>query len=107
MKSQFIEIKTTFSSNNLAKKLCKKLIESKLVACAQVSKIQSLYIFEGKFVNQNEILVTLKTKKRLYHKIKKAIIRLHEYKSPQIISFKIDDIDSSYMEWIKSSVKDR
>jgi periplasmic divalent cation tolerance protein len=105
MKNKFIEIKTTFKTLALAKKIAKQLIESKLVACANISKIQSYYIFENNFECQNEILLTLKTKKTLYHKIKKVILLYHEYKIPQIISVKIDDGDNNYLDWIESSLK--
>ena len=50
------------------------LIKQKLVACGQISQVKSYYIFNDKFENQNEILLTLKSKKSLYHKIKKIII---------------------------------
>jgi periplasmic divalent cation tolerance protein len=105
MKNKYIEIKTTYKKLSLAKKIAKKLIESKLVACAQISKIQSCYIFDNKFECQNEILLCLKTKKTLYHKIKKVIILEHEYKLPQIISLNIDEGDDSYFKWIDSSLK--
>lgn len=75
MKNKFIEIKTTYKSLILAKRICQKLLENKLVACAQISKIQSFYIFDNKPEIQNEILVVLKTKKSLYHKIKKQSFR--------------------------------
>ncbi|NBX52177.1 MAG: divalent-cation tolerance protein CutA [Proteobacteria bacterium] len=105
MKNKFIEIKTTYKSLILAKRICQKLLENKLVACAQISKIQSFYIFDNKPEIQNEILVVLKTKKSLYHKIKKAIIQGHEYKVPQFISQNIDDGSDSYLKWIESSLK--
>lgn len=105
MKKQFIEIKTTFKTLDLAKKISKKLLENKLVSCAQISKIESLYIFENNFECQNEILLTLKTKKTLYHKIKKLIILEHEYKIPQIISQNIDELDNAYSKWVDSSLK--
>ena len=102
MQNKFIEIKTTFKSLKVAKEICKNLVESRLVACGHITKISSMYCYEGKFESQNEILLILKTKKTLYHKIKKAIIEKHEYNTPQIISQLIDDGSSSYLEWIDS-----
>lgn len=102
MKNKLIEIKTTFKSVKAAKKLCKNLVELRLVACGQITKISSMYCYEGKFESQNEILLILKTKKTLYHKIKKVIIAEHEYNTPQIISQLIDDGSASYLEWIES-----
>jgi periplasmic divalent cation tolerance protein len=103
-KNNLIEIKTTFKSKRLATKICKILIEKKLVACGQISPIQSYYIFNNKFESQNEILVSLKSKKSLYHKIKKIIIDNHEYTTPEIISQTIDDGSRSYLDWINSSL---
>ena len=106
MKKDFIEIKTTFDKLISAKKMAKFLIENELVACAQISKISSFYIYEKKFTNQNEFLLILKTKKRLYHKIKKVIIDTHNYKTPEIITLKIEDGLESYLKWIDSSISD-
>lgn len=106
MKKDFIEIKTTFDKLINAKKMAKFLIENKFVACAQISKISSFYIYENKFTKQNEFLLTVKTKKTLYHKIKKVIIDKHNYKTPEIITLKIDDGLESYLKWIDSSVFD-
>lgn len=105
MKDYFIEIKTTFKTLSLAKKIAKILIENKLVACAQISRIESFFIYEDEFKSEKEILLTLKTKKSLYPKIKKAIIKEHEYKTPQIISQKIDDGLDSFLKWIDSSLR--
>jgi len=105
MKDYFIEIKTTYKNLKLAKETAQMLINYNWVACAQISKIESWYKYENQLHNEKEILLTLKTKKLLYHKIKKAIIKNHEYKTPQIISQKIDDGLDSYLKWIDSSLK--
>ena len=46
-------IQTTCSTSEEAKKIAKILIEEQLVACVQLSKIESLYIWNKEFCCDN------------------------------------------------------
>lgn len=65
-----IIIQTTCSDKNQAKKLAKVLLEKRLAACLQLSNIESFYKWEGEFCNDNEVLLSIKTKKRILKKLK-------------------------------------
>ena len=54
-------IQTTCSTSEEAKKIAKILIEEQLVACVQLSKIESLYIWNKEFCCDNETLLSIKT----------------------------------------------
>ena len=61
--------------------------------------------FKNRLKIQNKILLTLKTKKSLYHKIKKVIIINQKYATPQFIAQKKDGDLNSRLKRIKSSLK--
>ncbi|MCE3255676.1 MAG: cutA [Rickettsiaceae bacterium] len=100
--NQYCLIKTTFKNKNEAKKLAKILLQGRLVACAQISIIESLYSWEGKMVGEKEFLLSLKTKTSFYKKIEKIIIQNHSYKIPQIIAVPVSKISKAYLDWVES-----
>ncbi|MBM5782204.1 MAG: divalent-cation tolerance protein CutA [Pelagibacterales bacterium] len=102
--SEFIIIKTTYPSLTTAKKLVKFLLQEKLIACAQFQKIQSCYLWEEKITNDSEILLNLKTEKKLYSKIETIILQNHPYKIPQIICLKIANGSKDYFDWIDKNL---
>ncbi len=95
-------IKTTFKKNSEAKKMAKILLENKLVACAQISTIESLYSWKGKIVSQEEFLLSAKTKVEFYKKVEKAILQNHSYELPQIIAIPILNGSKLYFDWAES-----
>lgn len=103
--SEFILVKTTFPNITSAKKLVKILLQEKLIACAQFYEIKSSYIWEEKIQNNKEILLNLKSQKKLYKKIEKEILQNHPYKTPQIISLEINDGFQEYFSWVKEVTK--
>lgn len=98
-------IYTTTSSkkeaNNLAKKLCKK----NLAACVQMHKIKSHYRWQGKAWAESEIAMSIKTRKKLYKKVRKFLRRHHSYKLPQIVALKAHKVERGYAQWLKGATK--
>lgn len=98
-------IETTFKKISEAKKMAKILLKNKLIACAQISTIESLYSWNGKTVNEKEFLLSVKTKIGFYNDVEKTIIKNHSYDLPQITMIKISDGSESYLDWLESQLK--
>ncbi|AXX86043.1 divalent-cation tolerance protein CutA [Malaciobacter marinus] len=98
-----ILVQTTTNSIKEAKKISKILLEKKLVACVQVSKIDSFYVWKDDFCEDEEFLISIKTKKENFEKIERKIKELHSYDVPEIISFKIDNLSKEYKKFICQS----
>ena len=77
-----IIVQTTCSSKGEASSIAKVLIENRLAACVQMSKIESFYMWENKFCDDEEILLNIKTKKENFKKIQSKIKELHSYDVP-------------------------
>lgn len=93
-------IQTTCASREEAKKIGKTLIEEKLAACIQLSEIESLYIWQGEFCCDNETLMSIKTRKRNFEKVKSKIKELHSYDVPEIIQIDITNASKKYLKFI-------
>ena len=93
-------IQTTCSNKDEAKNIAKVLIEEKLAACVQLSKIESLYNWKEKFCSDNETLLNIKTRKDNFDKIKSKILELHSYDLPEIIQLDIANASEEYLKFI-------
>ena len=93
-------IQTTCSSEDEARKIAKVLIEEKLAACVQLSLIESLYMWREKFCCDNETLMSIKTRKENFEKVKSKIKELHSYDVPEIIQIDITNASKKYLKFI-------
>ena len=104
--TNYIVIYITTGSVNEAKKIGRKLVEEKLVACSNViSPIRSIYSWQGKICDDKEALMVLKTKKKLFNQIVKRVEKLHSYDVPEIIALPIIEGSSKYLSWINEETK--
>ena len=100
-----IIIQTTCANKLEARKIAEILIEKRLAACIQMSKIESFYTWENALCNDKEILLSIKTKKENFKKIKSKIKELHSYDVPEIISLPIKKVSKEYKNFIKENTK--
>ena len=96
-------VQTTTSNEEEAKKIAKILIQDKLAACVQLKDIESLYSWDGKLCCERETLLSIKTKKELFSKVKSKILELHSYDTPEIIELNISNISEDYLKFIKEN----
>lgn len=89
-----------------AKKISKNLLEKRLIACANMFPINSMYWWEGKINEDKEFALIIKTKKEKFDEVKKEIKKIHSYKVPCIVSFDIKRGNEDFLNWIKKEVKD-
>ncbi len=102
---KIIIIQTTCKTKKEAKKIAKFLLKDKLVACVQITKIKSFYTWKNKFCKDNEKLISIKTKKKYFTKIKRKIKEIHSYDLPEIIAIDITKISKEYLKYIGENTK--
>ena len=98
-------VQTTCKDMDEAKKIAKILLNKKLAACIQISDVVSLYTWNNKLCDDNEKLVSIKTKKKNFKKIKREIKENHSYDLPEIISIDIENVSKEYKKFIGESCK--
>ncbi|WP_417332874.1 divalent-cation tolerance protein CutA [Halarcobacter sp.] len=96
-------VQTTCASKDEAKKIARVLIEKGLAACIQMSKVESYYMWKNEFCDDEEILLSIKTKKENFKKIKSKIKELHSYDVPEIIGLDISDVSKEYKKFIEKN----
>ena len=104
--SEYIIVLCTTNSKDSAKQIAKTLISAKLAACVNiVDKFESIYSWKGKIVEDNEVLMVIKTQKTLFEKLEAKIEEIHPYETPEIISFDISEGSKPYLDWISENTR--
>lgn len=92
----------TASSAEEAENIAKSLVEDKLVACVNIiPQIKSIYWWEEKICNDEEVMLISKTKQSLFTAVMDRVKALHSYEVPEIISFPISEGSPDYLKWIE------
>lgn len=101
-----IVVLITAGSFREAKTLARRLVESRLAACVNVVRsVRSIYRWKGDIVEEREVLLIVKTKKKLFTELKGTVLKSHSYTTPEIISLPVVDGSAQYLQWIDKSVK--
>ena len=104
MTDDYSMIISTFPDIESAKKTSKMLVEKKLVACAQMFPIHSVYTWQGKVCEDDEVTLIIKSKSALFDNIAATIRDNHTYEVPEIIQLPITAGLQDYLLWIDDSV---
>ena len=86
-----------------AKDMCRVLIDNKMIACANIYPIESMYKWEGEIVDEKEVVSILKTNPKKWDELKDKIEEIHPYDTPCIA--KIDaEYNQEFSKWIESEL---
>lgn len=92
---------TTCPNSESANQLARILVEKHLVACVNiVPNIRSIYEWQGKIVEDSEILLLIKTDSKHYAAIEKTLSEHHSYEVPELIALPIEQGFPPYLAWM-------
>ena len=97
----FLMVYVTCKDGVDAKKIASHMLEKRLVACANMFPVKSMYWWEGKIENEDEMALLMKTQQEHKESIIKEVLALHSYDVPCVEFFEITDGNPDYLEWIK------
>lgn len=83
-----------------AKRIVRALLEKRLVACANLFPIHSMYRWEGKLQEDAEVAVFLKTRRALVPDVAKAVAEVHPYTTPCAVGFDLGEGHGPYYDWV-------
>ena len=86
-----------------AQKIAQHLLEHKLIACAQIVPITSMYWWEGKIANDNEYVLIAKTLENVAEKASHEIENIHPYDIPCVMKLAAS-VNQKYLAWMKTVV---
>ena len=86
-----------------AGKISNMLIKKKLIACANIFPIESIYPWKGKIAKEKEFVMIGKTGSKNYTKIVKEVEKIHPYKVPCIARLPVA-FNKKYAKWLKGEL---
>lgn len=93
----------TTGSDEEATRIASAMVEERLAACANVlPPIRSVYQWQGKIEQDQEIALILKTRAELVDKVTERVKELHSYDCPCVIALPIDGGNPAFLDWIKA-----
>lgn len=84
-----------------AQNIARVLLEKRLVACANIYPIHSLYWWKGDIQEDDEIAVMMKTRCDNGDRIIKEVLELHSYDIPCVEFLSLENGNPDYLEWIR------
>lgn len=94
-------IYTTYPSLVEASKAGRALVETGLSACVNIIPgMHSIYRWEGKIEQNEEIVMIVKTRASLVQRIVGAVKRSHAYEMPAVLVLPVSGGNQSYIDWI-------
>lgn len=101
---KYIEIHFTTGSIDEARKICRYLVQERLVACAQIIPwVESIYMWNNQLETSQESKVALKTQFDRFESVKEVILSNSTYDVPEITYTHIDGGHQEYLEWVVES----
>ena len=87
---------STYPNKKSILKIANELVKTKIIACVNISKIDSVYSWNGKIQNSSEYIAIFKTITINKIKLKKKITETHPYDIPEIVEIDVTSINKSY-----------
>jgi len=104
--SHYIVVVMTTSTKEEATKILQRLLEERLIACANiVGPVSSLFWWKDKIDKATEFLVLMKSHRKLFNKLLKMVKENHSYEVPEILALPILGGLPSYLSWLEANLQ--
>lgn len=95
-----IVIYTTIEKLEQAESIVEALLTERLIACANMWPIHSIYMFNEKRMKSAEVAMYLKTSADRQDAVYNQLIKLHPYEYPAIMTINIDQTHLPFAKWV-------
>ena len=84
-----------------AYEVARYLLEKKLIACANIFPVKSIYWWKGKIANEKESVLIAKTFDRNFDKVKTEVEKIHPYETPCIAKISVK-VNEKFANWLSA-----
>ncbi|MFQ5778943.1 MAG: divalent-cation tolerance protein CutA [Terriglobia bacterium] len=101
-----VVVLVTCGSGEEAERIARALVEERLAACVTVTQpVRSLYRWQGKVCDEPEVLLSIKTSRPLFDRVRRAVEKLHSYEVPEVVCLPIIDGAPNYLNWLDGALR--
>ena len=95
----------TSKDRDEARRISTALLEKRLIACASMAPVESIFRWEGKIEESQECKVFLKTTGGRFEEIKQFILNACSYEVPEILQVSVEQGNPSYLSWVQKETQ--
>ena len=93
---------STFPSEASARAAASQLLEVGVAACVSILPgMTSVYRWQGKTEESNEVLLMIKTTQEAYPRLESSLKGCHPYELPEILAVRAETGLPGYLEWVE------
>lgn len=89
----------------IANKIVDTLLDKKLVAGSQMTKLHSKYCWNNDLEECDEYKLEFRTKESLFNDIKEEINKIHDYEVAEISYYELKSTSKEFLDWIDKNTK--
>ena len=103
--NNYIVVTTLCDKEEIANKIVNTLLEKRLVAGSQVSKVHSKYWWNNELEECDEYKLEFRTKSNLFIEIENEIKKIHDYEVAEISYYNIVNASQEFLNWIDKNTQ--
>jgi periplasmic divalent cation tolerance protein len=106
LEDAYIIVLVTTAGKQEAEKIAQRLLEARLIACANiVGPVSSHFHWSGKLEKAEEYLIFMKSRRDLFAKLSEDVRALHSYEVPEILALSVVEGSKAYMDWLGTCLR--
>jgi|SRR2546422_5959867 len=96
----------TCPDRKVAETIADRIVRDRLAACGSVTTpVTSIYRWKGRMRRDSEVILFLKTRRRLVSACVDAVRSLHPYEVPEVIALPIASGFPAYLSWVSDETR--
>ena len=96
-----IVVLSTCSTAEEAGQIARSLVEKRLAACVNVLPgVRSVYRWKGAVTDEAEVLLVIKSSRRLFHQLRAELERMHSFEVPEVIAMPVVEGSERFLAWM-------
>ena len=101
MTTEYITVFITAPNEKEASSISQTIVGERLAACVNIiPSVRSIYRWQGRVEDEQEVLMIVKTKKSLFERLQQRVKELHSYEVPEIIGLPLAEGSKEYLDWL-------
>ena len=101
--AKVVELVLTCGSWQEAQRIVDKLLELKLIACAEFIPIKSKFSWKGKLEEAEEIKLVMLSLENIFEKVEKEVRKLHSYETFVLKALPVSHLSRQAKSWLQEN----
>jgi periplasmic divalent cation tolerance protein len=90
-----------------SRNIARAMVENRFAACVSIltHAVESFYMWQGKLENASEYLLVIKSSEERLEELKKAVLEMHSYDTPEFVALPVVAGTEDYLKWVSESLR--